>query len=130
MARKLESVKPMDGSLYSQNQNALMLVKYLRHWIELTGKLPSIYWNTREPKYSIGIRGLIIKGWGISSLGKWTYEMVDEWIPIVRMLETYKIVEIRPTSFLPAQDQPEIYAIVVPNLENLKNAEAILNARI
>ena len=130
MARKQEFSKPIEGSFYSQNQNALLLVAYLRHWIKVMDLMPSAEIGRKDPKYSIGIRGLIIKGWGISSLSNWTYEMVDDWIPIVKILDTCKIIELRPSSYLPINNQPECYNVVIPNIVNLENAERLLRDRI
>jgi hypothetical protein len=129
MARKKDYIPPNESSFVSETYAMLNLVSHLQHWVEYKDRQSLTHSNSIDGKYAIGIYGFIIKGWGLSELSKWTYEMVRDWIPTVRKLERLGIIEIKPTKHLPSHDQAERYHVVIPNLQNLANAEAIIRAR-
>ena len=125
MAKKTVELKPIEQPYSIQKSNVKSLVNFLRYWIKMRDLDRHPVVQYKQSKYAIGMQGLIIRGWGISELQKWSYEDVRNWYPMVKILERLEIVEIQLSHYLP-EAQSENYLMVIPNLENLANAEAII----
>jgi hypothetical protein len=103
------------------------LICFLKGWIILKD-LENPRNNGGNHPYSIGVKGLIIKGWGRSELTQWDYDMVSQWYPLVKTLKDLKIINCVPHKGLP-QNQDFGYYLVTPILDNLINAETLINRR-